>query len=339
MVIDPLVFSEELKSLDAAGISYKDRLFVSNAAHIIMPYHIMADKAKESGKDKIGTTKKGIGPCYEDKVSRRGIRVADLAKSEIESVVRNNYSRWLMSENIETSDDEYYMMLAENVAYIKQVKEIMDPFLVEVPKLIDIALKLGQKVLFEGAQGTFLDIDHGTYPYVTSSSAIAGGACTGVGVGPTKISRVIGVSKAYTTRVGNGPFATELLDKDETLAKLLRTKGNEFGSVTGRPRRVGWLDLDELKQACMLNGVTDLAITKVDVMSQLGLDKFKVKLHDQLIEVDGWQDDISKAKTVEDLPANVKKYIDMIEAETETTVSLISVGPDRDTNVVIRDVI
>jgi adenylosuccinate synthase len=331
VVIDAIALKDEIVSLEKSGISVKDRLFISDTAHLIMPYHVMADKAKEKGDNKLGTTKKGIGPCYEDKAGRRGIRLCDLDNVKL---AKSNYYRWLVAEGIDTSDSELYEFLNENTAYLKQAKEILSPYLTDVPLLLNKALKENKRVLFEGAQGTFLDVDHGTYPYVTSSSATAGGACTGTGVGPTAISRVIGVSKAYVTRVGEGPFTTEF--EPGPLCDLLRAEGKEYGSVTGRPRRVGWLDLVELKRACMINGVTDLIITKLDVLSHLNLDFFKVRTDDGMKEVPAWKDDISAIRSIDDLPENARRYLEMIEDETEIKIYMASVGPERDSNIIIR---
>jgi adenylosuccinate synthase len=334
MVLDPLVLKSEIEVLEKENISVKDRLFVSDSAHVIMPYHIATDKSREVGSNKIGTTKKGIGPCYEDKVARRGIRVQDLYTIP-DYVIRNNHNYWkaqdITGDNIWDLDSTF--------EYFDKAKEIFKPYILNVSAYVNTALKQNKKVLFEGAQGTFLDIDHGTYPYVTSSSTIAGGACTGIGIGPTKINRVIGVSKAYVTRVGDGPFATELLGEQDALASLLRAKGKEFGSVTGRPRRVGWLDLVDMKYACMINGATDLMITKIDVLSHLGLDKFFVRTSSGMKEVPGWQEDISQARSLNELPKNVRSYLDLIEEETETPISLVSVGAERDSMIVLKEVV
>lgn len=332
MVIDPMVFASEIKALREAGIKLEDRLIVSDDAHVIMPYHIQVDVSHEDKlKNKIGTTKKGIGPCYEDKISRRGVRIKDLYSLNLDDVlyIRN---RWMRAEDISESDDEMLTAEKELSEFLKMAVVIFAPFIANTSMLINNQLKTGRKVLFEGAQGTMLDIDHGTYPYVTSSSTISGGACTGSGVGPTNFDKVIGVTKAYTTRVGGGPFLTELNDE---VAEHLRKVGNEFGSVTGRPRRVGWLNLEDLKYACMINGTTELAITKLDVLS--GLPSISVKNSEGLKIFDGWNEDLSSVRKFSDLPKNAQKYIRYIESFVEVPACLISVGADRDHIIVMND--
>lgn len=337
MVIDPVVLQEEFRALDDAGVNWKDRVVISPQAHVIMPYHIQADTYRENKASvKIGTTKKGIGPCYEDKVSRRGIRVVDLVDVKESELVRNR-QRWMRAEDIEESEEKMWQAEYELCNYVKQAVSILIPYIADTPGLINQALKDGKNVLFEGAQGTELDIDHGTYPFVTSSSAVSGGACTGSGVGPTKINKVIGITKAYTTRVGEGPFATEL---NNEIGEHLRRVGNEYGSVTGRPRRVGWLNLQDLKYACMVNGTTGLAITKLDILSGLSSISVSTSYHEDTVNLktfEGWTEDLSSAKKFSDLPKNAQKYIEYIESCVEVPVCLISVGADRDSTILTRD--
>lgn len=315
MVIDPLVLAEEIKTLTERGIRLDGRLFVSNKAHVIMPQHKEQDADSEISS-KIGTTKKGVGPAYMDKAQRTGLRMHDFIFN------RSRYTRDLV-----------------------EAKTLIRQYVTDTTYLVNSFISSGEDVLFEGAQGTLLDIDHGTYPYVTSSNAVAGGACTGAGVGPTMIDEVIGITKAYVTRVGEGPFPTEMAGKE---ADDLRESGNEYGSVTKRPRRVGWLDLPLLKYACMVNGATELAITKLDILS--GMDKIKVcvsyGVEGEFIsdvapydlaqakpvyeELDGWTEDISDVMHFDNLPENAQKYIEFIENRVGITIRYISVGPERD---------
>lgn len=328
MVVDPFVFNAELHALREAGVDYKGRLFVSDAAHLIMPYHIKEDKDREaSAPNPIGTTKKGIGPAYEDKIARRGVRLGDL----------RNLDKALDKAD-QTSRDHYRPLLGSREVlhqHLVLARDILLPFLTDTSVLINDAVKAGKNVLFEGAQGTLLDIDHGSYPYVTSSSAVAGGACTGAGVGPTRINKVIGVTKAYSTRVGEGPFETEIFGN---VAERIREAGGEYGSVTKRPRRIGWLDLPALKVAARVNGLDGLIITKLDTLGQAGLKKLRVLSEvdrngkatpPELKFVDGWVEDISKARTWLDLPWHTRRYIEMIEKEVGVPVVMVSVGPDR----------
>lgn len=336
MVIDPFVLQGEFRALDDAGVDWKNRIVLSSQAHVIMPYHIQVDAYRESKASvKIGTTKKGIGPCYEDKVSRRGIRVVDLVDVKEPELIKNR-QRWMRAEDIEESEKEMWQAEDELCNYLKKAREILIPYIIDTPVLVNLALNAGKNVLFEGAQGTELDIDHGTYPFVTSSSAISGGACTGSGVGPTKINKVIGITKAYTTRVGEGPFPTEL---NNEIGEHLRRVGNEYGSVTGRPRRVGWLNLQDLKYACMVNGTTGLAITKLDILSGLSSISVCTSYEDtvNLKTFEGWTEDLSSAKKFSDLPKNAQKYIEYIESCVEVPVCLISVGADRDNTILTRD--
>lgn len=353
VVVNPEAFFNEIEKLEARG-QRTDHVFISRRAHIIMPYHILLDEYREefAGKDlQIGTTKRGIGPCYEDKVARVGIRAIDLlnpevlkAKIEENLVVKNALFEKLFEKEPLKLEDIYQKYLD----YGQRLKERIIDSELEINKGIDE----GKTVLFEGAQALMLDIDFGTYPYVTSSSPTTGGVCVGAGVPPTKLKNLIGVSKAYCTRVGNGPFPTELHDD---LGEQIRQVGFEFGASTGRPRRTGWLDLVALRHACMINGITHLVITKLDVLT--GIDKIKVctayktedgKIIDyftssttkleqyeaQYEELEGWTEDISKVSSFDDLPKTAQDYIHYIENYLGIEVYLVSVGPERSQNII-----
>lgn len=346
-VVDPHVLCEELDGLEARGVSL-DTLRLSGNAHLIMPYHILLDGAAEMrlGKFSIGTTRRGIGPCYEDKAARVGIRAQDLLDPKI--LLRK------LQVALETKNeilDKLYGLdrldpnkIAEDLA---GAAERLRPYIGDTALLIDRELRAGKRVLFEGAQGTMLDIDHGTYPFVTSSNPIAGAACTGSGIGPTRIESVIGVSKAYVTRVGEGPFPTEL---DDAAGRHLMEKGHEFGTTTGRQRRCGWLDLVALRYAVRLSGVTQLALTKLDVLS--GLDTVKLCVayrtrDDQRItefpyhqsdfhhaepiytEMPGWTEDLTSCREHDDLPPAAQAYIDAIAEAVEVPITLIGTGQGR----------
>jgi len=270
VVIDPTALLEEISLLESHGIKVDGRLFISHNAHLIMPYHKLLDSIHESGENKIGTTGRGIGPCYIDKFARKGIRIVDLLnRSVLEKKIREN----LIEKNnlLEKVYDHKTLDVEEIIKQYQEFDKTIDKYVKDVPAFLNNAIDEGKSILLEGAQGTLLDVDHGTYPFVTSSSPSSGGACTGTGIPPTKINRVYGIVKAYTTRVGNGPFPTELLD--ETGEKL-RQVGAEFGATTGRPRRCGWFDAFLLKYSAMINGITDAAITKLDVLSSF--DEIKV---------------------------------------------------------------
>ncbi|MBF0597109.1 adenylosuccinate synthase [Faecalibacter rhinopitheci] len=353
VVVNPEAFFNEIEKLEARGLS-TDHVFISKRAHIIMPYHILLDEYREelAGKEaQIGTTKRGIGPCYEDKVARVGIRAVDLlnpeilkAKIEENLIVKNALFEKLFEKETLTVDD----IFEKYVAFGERLKDRIIDTEVEINEAID----QGKNVLFEGAQALMLDIDFGTYPFVTSSSPTTGGVCIGAGVPPTKLHNLIGVSKAYCTRVGNGPFPTEL---DNDLGEHIRQIGHEFGASTGRPRRTGWLDLVALKHACMINGITHLVITKLDVLS--GLDKIKActgyKTEDGKIinyftsstnkldlyeavyeEMPGWTEDITNAKAFDELPQTAQDYIHFIEKYLGIDVYLVSVGPERSQNII-----
>lgn len=347
VVLDPRQLVKEIQELKERGIELDNNLIISDKAHVIIPYHNVLDGAQEESKkdNKIGTTKRGIGPCYSDKAARTGIRMVDLIN---EQKLREKLSQEIDSKNrllkeiygIEGIDKE--TIINEYVEYGKMLK----PYVKETVKVINDAIDCGQNVLLEGAQGTFLDIDHGTYPFVTSSNTISSGLLTGSGIGPTKVTSVLGIVKAYTTRVGEGPFLAEQLNE---IGEELVQKGFEFGATTGRKRRCGWLDLALLRQSAKINGLTEIALTKIDVLNEF--EKIMVcvdyKLNGEIIdyyptdlevmakcepvyvEFEGWMQDINKCKTYEELPLNAKKYVEFIEKELNTKISIISTGPDR----------
>jgi adenylosuccinate synthase len=347
---------EELDNLGSKGIDVgPDKLKISEKAHIIMPYHRQIDLAREKmkGEKKIGTTGRGIGPCYEDKATRRGIRFVDLIdfsvfKEKVTAVIeeKNFYLKHYLSD--ETLDPNNF------IDQYKRYAKRLEPHVANISLVIDDAIKANKQILFEGAQGTHLDIDHGTYPYVTSSNTVSGNACCGSGVGPKKITDVIGIVKAYTTRVGRGPFPTELFDE---IGDAIQKKGVEFGATTGRKRRCGWLDTVLLRNSVRLNGLTGLVITKLDVLG--GLKSLKIctgyEYEGKIIRdfpaslkvladckpvyetMPGWPEDISGVKEIEDLPLNTKKYVHRIEELTETPINIISVGPGRDETIIVEN--
>lgn len=356
VVIDPAVLFQELDDLKAMGINIEGRFFISYKSHIIMPYHKRLDIARERlrGAGMIGTTGRGIGPTYEDKVARIGIRAVDLLDRDllygkiILSLKEKNYLfKNVLYEEIFNPDD----LIEEYLNYGAKIKE----FLIDSSIFINERINKGFNVMLEGAQGTFLDVDHGTYPYVTSSNTIAGSSLLGVGIGPTKIDEVIGITKAYTTRVGEGYFPTELKGEE---GKAIRDKGEEFGSVTGRPRRCGWFDVNLIKEAARLNGATGMVVTKLDVLS--GLEKIKVCTgyilngsvinhlpfssadYDKAVpvyeEMEGWIGDISGIKSFKDLPVNSQKYILRIEYLTGLRINMVSVGKERMQTIILNNI-
>ena len=355
LVVDPAVLLEEIENLKKNGILISpERLSLSEKAHIIMPYHKAIDLAKEAakGKAKIGTTGRGIGPCYEDKISRTGVRAVDLTEPEIlEEKIRENLKEknFLLEKFLGAEPLEAQPILDSYLA----MGEKLGPFITDVSVELEQALKAQKGILFEGAQGTHLDIDHGTYPFVTSSNPVAGTACSGAGVGPNQLHHVVGIVKAYTTRVGAGPFVTEL--EDET-GDYIQEKGKEFGATTGRRRRCGWLDLVVVRDSARLNGLDSLAITKLDVLT--GLENLKICVGYEIDgervdhrpaslkkmaactplyeEFPGWQDDISGAREVNQLPEKARAYIKAIEDISEIPASIISVGPGRDETIIAK---
>lgn len=350
VVIDPIIFKEEVLKLSNRDIDISNKLLISKKAHLIIPTHSLLDQASEKSKGikKIGSTLKGIGPTYMDKTGRNGIRVGDLFLDGWEvqyGKLKNKHLKMIANLNADISFDldELEFKFFESLKFIKKMSFIdSENFLFD-------SLKKGEKILAEGAQGSMLDIDFGTYPFVTSSNTTASGACNGLGISPKKINKVIGVFKAYTTRVGSGPFPSEISNEiSEKISKV----GKEFGATTGRPRRCGWLDLVSLKYAVDINGVTELAMMKSDVMS--GIDKIKIctsyeqygkeisrmpfslnsgNLTPIYTEFIGWQEDITEAKNESQLPENLKKYISFIEEELEVPVKIISLGPGRDQTI------
>ncbi|MGX7668364.1 adenylosuccinate synthase [Flavobacterium pedocola] len=346
VVIDPVVFQKELEGLEKFNMDLKSKLLISRKAHLILPTHRLLDAASEAskGKAKIGSTLKGIGPTYMDKTGRNGIRVGDIELADFKERYRNLADKHEamiafydvdMQYNLKEMEDEFF-------ASVEVLKTLQ---FIDSEEFLNQALKDGKSILAEGAQGSLLDIDFGTYPFVTSSNTTAAGACTGLGIAPNRVKEVFGIFKAYTTRVGSGPFPTELFDEvGETIAKV----GNEFGSVTGRARRCGWLDLVALKYAVQVNGVTELYMMKGDVLS--GFDTLKVctgyKYNGEIInhlpynieeenvtpvyvEKKGWKADLTGMTKYDELPAELKEYVEFIEAEVGVPIRVISVGPDR----------
>ena len=356
VVVDPEVLLGEIDALTNRGVDVgPERLKICEKTHLIMPYHQAVDHAREKfkGDKKIGTTGRGIGPAYEDKATRRGIRFVDLLDPEgfidkVNTILdeKNFYLKnYLSAETLDSKEIiEQYQAYAQRLA----------PYVTNISVTINAAMNHNQQVMFEGAQGTHLDIDHGTYPFVTSSNTVAGNACCGSGVGPKQIDDVIGIVKAYTTRVGQGPFPAELFDD---IGDKIQEKGAEFGATTGRRRRCGWLDTVILKNAVRLNGLTGLAITKLDVLDGLEMIKictgydyngktlteFPASLKvlgdcKPIYEtMPGWPEDISGVRKLDDLPQKVKNYLDRIAEITETPIDIISVGPDRDQTIVLRN--
>ncbi|NLI68285.1 MAG: adenylosuccinate synthase [Bacilli bacterium] len=355
MVIDPKAFVDEIKYLHENGVS-TDNLKVSNRAHVILPYHIKLDilQEEEKGANKIGTTRKGIGPAYMDKAARCGIRIADLLDKDVfrEKLEQNLAEKNRLFEkvygveplDVDAIFDEYYEYGQQMAKYVTDTSVVLND-----------ALDQGRRVLFEGAQGVMLDIDQGTYPFVTSSNPVAGGVTIGAGVGPTKISTVVGVAKAYTTRVGDGPFVTEI--KDE-IGDRIREVGREYGTTTGRPRRVGWFDSVVVRHARRVSGITDLSLNSLDVLT--GIETLKIcvayryngkeikefpanlnvlaKCEPVYEELPGWTEDITQAKSLDDLPDNARHYLERVSQLTGIPLSIFSVGPDRDQTNVVRSV-
>ncbi|EOR25759.1 MULTISPECIES: adenylosuccinate synthase [Niallia] len=352
MVVDPKAIIEELKYLHDRNVN-TDNLRISNRAHVILPYHLKLDEVEEESKgaNKIGTTKKGIGPAYMDKAARIGIRIADLLDREVfeEKLARNLVEKNRLLERIyETEGFKLEDILNEYYEYGQQIKK----YVCDTSVVLNDALDEGRRVLFEGAQGVMLDIDQGTYPFVTSSNPVAGGVTIGSGVGPTKIKHVVGVSKAYTTRVGDGPFPTEL---NNDIGHQIREVGREYGTTTGRPRRVGWFDSVVVRHARRVSGITDLSLNSIDVLT--GIETLKIcvayKYKGEVMEefpaslkvlaecepvyeeLPGWTEDITGCKTLSELPANARHYLERVAQLTGIPLSIFSVGPDRtQTNVV-----
>jgi adenylosuccinate synthase len=350
MVIDPRSLVTELDDLETRGIVTKGRLLVSDRAHVIMPYHVLVDGLREKGKSAIGTTKRGVGPCYEDKAARRGIPLGAFRDPKrLRELLARAIADWTpIIQHLGDSPPT----VEEVMTLIEPTRERILPMLVDSQALVERAVRAKKKVVLEGAQGTLLDVDHGTYPFVTSSTPTAGGACVGAGVGPTRIDEVVGLVKAYTTRVGGGPFPTELHDD---VGERIRKIGAEFGSVTGRPRRTGWLDLPALRYAVRVNGLDALALTKLDVLT--GLDEVKVCVAyetsqgrtadlpmDELDTVKpiyqsfpGWKQELGEARKMSDLPKEARAYLEFVETQAECPYILVSVGARRSETIVLRD--
>ena len=355
VVIDPEALIAEIKVLEDLGINVKGRLFISQKAHLIMPYHKLLDQVSEkkaAGK-KIGTTGRGIGPCYEDKVARRALRIADLFcpqrfAQKLKEVME--YHNFVLKNYFDVEPIDYQKTLDDALSYA----EILKPMVADVPELLDAYKKRNESVLFEGAQGALLDVDHGTYPYVTSSNTTSGGAAPGAGVGPLYLDYVLGITKAYTTRVGAGPFPTELFDGT---GEHLAEKGHEFGSTTGRPRRCGWFDAVALRRSIQINSVSGLCMTKLDVLDGLKEIKLCVGYEvngvkqlappigaDALSEckpiyetVPGWSESTVGITSFTALPQNAQNYLKRIEEITESKIALVSTGPERNETIVLED--
>lgn len=352
MVVCPQGLLEELDRTREQRAELGE-LIISSAAHVVFPYHRMLDALEEEarGENRIGTTSRGIGPAYQDKVARFGIRMGEFVdparfKQRLQEVLAYKNRLLEMFGSAPIAFDGLYEEYSE---YADRLR----PFVRDTEVLVQNAVTRNERVLFEGAQGTFLDLDSGTYPYVTSSHPVAGGACLGTGIGPRAIQNVLGVCKAYTTRVGSGPFVTEL---DDAIGQQIRDQGQEYGTVTGRGRRCGWLDLVALRHSCRLNSISGLAVTRVDILSGIGplqvatgyrLDGETIptlptnpadlaRVEAELVELEGWNDDLRGARKLEDLPTPVRKYLDFIEAQTETPIAIVSIGPDREETIITR---
>ncbi len=360
VVVSPAALMEEIDMLEARGVPASKRVRISEACPLILPYHIALDNAREvaRGETKIGTTGRGIGPAYEDKVSRRALRLGDLFHRERFAAKLGevlDYHNFVLQHYYKAKPVDFQQVLDEALTLGERIK----PMVADVPELLHDIQQQGGSILFEGAQGALLDIDHGTYPYVTSSNTTAGAAAAGSGVGPANLDHVIGITKAYTTRVGSGPFPTELYDGDELLDSVgehLAKQGHEFGSTTGRPRRCGWFDAVALRRSNQINSTTGLCITKLDVLDGLEVIRLCVgytingeerrtppvgaeafaDCHPVYVEMPGWSESTVGVKNYDDLPENAKNYLKRIEEITETPIDIISTGPDRNETIVLR---
>ena len=354
VVIDLAELIKEIEELEQMGIAVQNHLHISDRAQLVMPWHKTFDRLGEEqkGKNKIGTTGRGIGPAYKDKIGRSGIRVGDLLdlehfRSRLEVLVGENNQ--LLEHLYKSAETPFSaeQIFAEFTAYLKKLK----PYICDTPLLVNQLVEQGKNILFEGAQGTFLDVDHGTYPFVTSSNTLAGGACAGAGIGPTRITDVLGIVKAYTTRVGSGPFPTELFDKD---GELLQSEGQEFGATTGRPRRCGWFDALLVRQAVRLNGVTGMAIMKLDVLDKFETLKIAVayRLTDGELtedlprslenvtpvyeEMPGWNCETAGITDYDQLPPEMLAYLERLSELVGAPISIISTGPKREESIVLN---
>jgi adenylosuccinate synthase len=349
-VIDPQVLVTELEELKKRGLFAPERFVVSERAHVVLPQHMLVDGLRESRSDSIGTTKKGIGPAYEDKAARRGIRMGDLlSASKLEAKVQQNLDAWAP---VVAALGGTLPVLSDILRTYLELGRELAPLIGEAARPVQQAIESGKRVLLEGAQGAMLDVDSGTYPFVTSSATTAGGACTGSGLGPTNISAVLGITKAYATRVGAGPFPTEMHDERGT---ALREAGDEYGAVTGRPRRCGWIDIPALRHATRINGLSGLAVTKIDVLT--GMDEISVCVayerggkriddlpYDGLGEVTpvyetfpGWTESIAGCRALHELPKNALRYVTAIEDLVGCKAWLVSVGRDREETIVVSN--
>jgi adenylosuccinate synthase len=355
MVLNPAALIEEINYIHDNGFT-TDNLKISDRAHVIMPYHLLLDELEEDrkGANKIGTTRKGIGPCYMDKAARSGIRIADLMDpEEFEHRLRKTVAEknHLIEQVYGGKGVDVEVIMKEYLEFA----EVLRPYVTDTSVVLNEAIDQGKRVLFEGAQGVMLDIDQGTYPFVTSSNPTAGGVCIGSGVGPTKIHHVIGVAKAYTTRVGDGPFPTEL---DNEIGAWIRDKGHEYGTTTGRPRRVGWFDSVVVRHARRVSGITGLSLNSIDVLS--GLESVKIctgyKYRGEVIdyypaslkmlseceavyeELPGWSEDVTKARTLSDLPDNARRYLERVSQLTGIPISIFSVGRNREQTNLVRPI-
>jgi len=354
VVVSPTALLDEIQQLEQAGVDVRSRLRISEACPAILAYHVAIDKAREAakGEGKIGTTGRGIGPAYEDKVARRAIRLQDLLNAErFADKLRDvlDYHNFVLQNYFKADPVDFQQTLDSTLSIVDAIR----PMIADVPRLLFDANKAGNNLLFEGAQGTLLDIDHGTYPYVTSSNCVAGAAAAGAGVGPQMLSYVLGLTKAYTTRVGSGPFPTEL---ENELGKHLATRGNEFGSVTGRPRRCGWFDAAALKRSIQINGVTGLCVTKLDVLDGMESVQICVGYRFEGEEIDilpfgaeniascepiyeqmpGWSENTVGIDNWDDLPAAAQRYLTRLETVCGVPIDIISTGPERDQTIVLR---
>jgi adenylosuccinate synthase len=350
MVIDPAVLREELRALAQHGVDTSERrVLVSENAHVVMPYHVLLDQLREAGHGAIGTTKRGIGPAYEDKVGRRGIRMCDLLdESALRTRIQSALESW--APTLVRLGGEAPPIDSIVAAYVEHGRALA-PLIGDATGRLQDAVARDETVIAEGAQGSLLDVDHGTYPYVTSSTVLASGAATGLGIGPTAITSVVGITKAYATRVGSGPFPTEI---DDDVGRRIREAGGEFGSVTGRPRRCGWLDLVALRHAARLNGMTEMIMTKADVLQ--GLDVVRVCVAYELDgqrthradprrlgevrplyeELPGFRESLAECRRAEDLPRTVRRIVELAEVQTGVGVSWLSVGPAREQSIRLR---
>jgi len=353
VVLSPTALLTEIQMLEAKGVPVRERLRISGACPLLLPYHVALDHAREQarGKAKIGTTGRGIGPAYEDKVARRGLRISDLLNpEEFATKLREvmDYHNFALSNYYKAEQVEFQKVLDESLA----IADTIVPMVKDIPDLLSQLRAADKNVLFEGAQGTLLDIDQGTYPFVTSSNTTAGGAATGSGVGPRDFDYILGITKAYTTRVGSGPFPTELFDE---VGKHLATKGHEFGATTGRPRRCGWIDIVALRRSRIINSLTGLCITKLDVLDGLETLRLCVGYHCDgedlktpptgrafercepiYIEMPGWQESTVGVRRYEELPINARLYLEKLENLIEIPIDIVSTGADRNETIIRR---